>query len=341
MKIGCSYFGNRSVEHTRTDMEYLSRLGFTHVLHTLSEDDLCFYVDSLKEMVQISHEQGLEVYASPWSVANIFGGEALSRFVAEYPQDCQMDSTGRRYPAACLNQPALDQYMIRWLETAKYIGVDVIFWDEPHWMLIKEKEKNWTCRCATCQSLFEQEFGIPMPVAYTAQVHQFRHNSMSGKLFDWSTQAKQLGMQVAVCLLPGIESEEDEEHWHHVCAHPAVDILATDPYPFIENHRDHGFDNRILQGTQAFVSYYSQKVMDLTNKYGKEGQIWIQNFNIPAGQEKEVQIAVETAHQAGIRNLFAWGFKGCAYMSHTRCANSELAWQSFVEPVRKLRAPSL
>jgi hypothetical protein len=51
MKIGTSNFGSRSPRHVREDMQELSKIGFTHVLHTVSEDDKEYYMESMKEIV--------------------------------------------------------------------------------------------------------------------------------------------------------------------------------------------------------------------------------------------------------------------------------------------------
>jgi hypothetical protein len=72
MRIGTSYFGSRAVQHVKEDMVSLKESGFTDVLHTLSEEDMEYYLDSVKDIVAVSHAQGLNVYVCPWSVANVW-----------------------------------------------------------------------------------------------------------------------------------------------------------------------------------------------------------------------------------------------------------------------------
>ena len=99
----CAYFGSRIVRHVARDMEDLRR-GF-NVLHTLSENDLAYYRDTMKAIVDASHANGLEVQMNPWGVGRTFGGEAESRFVLFRPDACQVLDDGRRVPAGCLNTP--------------------------------------------------------------------------------------------------------------------------------------------------------------------------------------------------------------------------------------------
>ncbi|MGH8975877.1 MAG: hypothetical protein ACRD0C_22045, partial [Acidimicrobiia bacterium] len=104
MAIGCSYFGNRILRHVAADMEGLAAAGFTGVLHTMSENDLAYYRDTLARMVAISQQAGLEVQVGPWGLGRVFGGEAESEFVATHPEVGQVLDDGRRVAAGCLNQ---------------------------------------------------------------------------------------------------------------------------------------------------------------------------------------------------------------------------------------------
>ena len=66
-------------------MDDLAARGFTGVLHTMSENDLAYYRDTIGRLVEISHAAGLFVQVGPWGVGRTFGGEAESLFVANHP----------------------------------------------------------------------------------------------------------------------------------------------------------------------------------------------------------------------------------------------------------------
>src|SRR5205823_3819251 len=106
MSIGVSYFGNRILRHVAADMDDLAARGFTGVLHTMSENDLTYYRDTIGKMVEISHAAGLFVQVGPWGVGRTFGGEAESLFVANHPHVGQVLDSGRPVAAGCLNSEA-------------------------------------------------------------------------------------------------------------------------------------------------------------------------------------------------------------------------------------------
>src|ERR671915_565871 len=87
---GCSYFGVRIPRHVERDLDDMVRRGFGGVLHTFSENDLAYYRDTMKRIVELSHERGLEVQMNPWGVGRTFGGEAESRFLAFRPDVWQV-----------------------------------------------------------------------------------------------------------------------------------------------------------------------------------------------------------------------------------------------------------
>jgi hypothetical protein len=62
------------------------------------------------------------------------------------------------------------------------------------------------------------------------------------------------------------------------------------------------------------VGRFSKRIAELAAQHGKEGQIWILNFNIPKGEEGTIRTAIEAAYQQGIRNFAAWSYFGAAYI---------------------------
>src|SRR4051794_3469013 len=103
MKLGCSYFGNRILNHVREDMRELRDMGCTYVVHTFSENDMLFYPDTIRQMVDITHEAGMEAHIDPWGVGRVFGGEAFSNFASQNVDAMQMVSDGKPVGSACPN----------------------------------------------------------------------------------------------------------------------------------------------------------------------------------------------------------------------------------------------
>jgi hypothetical protein len=130
MKTGVAYHDVRNPIHVRKDLQDMVEHHCSFVVHTFSEADLIFYRRAMKEIVKASHDLGLEVYVDPWAVGGIFGGEALSRFVAENLADRQVLVDGTSAAAACMNSEHFRSFMKSWIEAAAEIGADVVFWDE-------------------------------------------------------------------------------------------------------------------------------------------------------------------------------------------------------------------
>lgn len=337
MKTGASYFGNRALKYVKQDMKYMKEQGLTHVFHTFSEEDILFYKETMKEIVAASKEEGLKVYMGPWGVGNIFGGEALSKLVAMNYDCWQVASDGKRYPTMCLNSDIMLDYMKKWIAAAKEAGADTVFWDEPHWLMplfFGIDQKIWGCCCERCKTLYKQMFTEEMGTELTDNIKTFKIHYMKKFIFELSGFAKSLKLEVAVCLLPMTKGPEDDRLWHEIAECPDIDVLSTDPYWMFG---ETGLDDYYLLGVEGMVRYYSDKIMKLSRQYNKEGQIWIQNFIIKAGREKEVGIAFKTAYEAGIRNIFAWSFRGSEYMSYLRSDRPEVAWNEFLEASRMRR----
>jgi hypothetical protein len=105
--VGVAYFGNRIPRHVAKDMSDLADRGFTGVLHTFSENDLAHYPGTIRRIVEISREEGLEVQLSPWGLGGIFGGEAETAFTAGHPEGAQVLSTGRPIARGLPQPPGL------------------------------------------------------------------------------------------------------------------------------------------------------------------------------------------------------------------------------------------
>src|SRR6266542_618540 len=171
MPIGVSYFGNRILRHAAADMDDLAARGFTGVLHTMSENDLTYYRDTLGRIVEISHAAGLFVQVGPWGVGRTFGGEAESLFVANHPHVGQVLDSGRPVAAGCLNSVAYREFVRSWATAAGETGADRLFFDEPL--------ERWGCRCSRCVQRWCDETGDDdMPTELTADVRAFRERCL-------------------------------------------------------------------------------------------------------------------------------------------------------------------
>jgi len=314
LKLGVSYFGNRYPKHFQEDIKDICEHHCNFIVLTFSENDLEFYQETLREFVRISKDQGLEVHLDPWGVGGVFGGEAYSRFALVHPEALQVSVKGDQLPAACPNSPLFRDYMRRWIETAVTLGATVLFWDEPHFYLSPEGDKNWACYCSNCQRKFQEQYGRQIPPVIDGDFAQFREDSILDFLSFLFRYSRQCGAENALCLLPERSDVQGYRDWERVVALDNLSIFGTDPY-----WKSLGVE------MESLVRPYAQRVYGLAQRYGKEGQIWIQNFRIGEGEEEDVYRAVMIAYEEGIRNIAAWSYLGSGIISY-RSANPQKVW---------------
>ena len=335
LKLGSSYFGNRIVKHVRKDMEELATHNFNQVIHCFNENDFWFYKETMKEIVDISHDLGLEVQVDPWGVGGIFGGEAFTVFVPRNWDAAQVLSDGSKAAVACPNQPAFRKFMHEWVESALYIGADYVFWDEPHFYIpswVKGKEGVWGCTCDACKEKYQEMYGADMSTTeLTPEVIEFRQKCIAEFLEEMFEQVTDAGKKNCLCVFPTDDPTHGISDWNIVTSIKGLHQFGSDPYWVVDKSKV----------PRTMVKEFSDKVMEQCQKNNLENQIWIQGFKISSGKEEDVQTAIETALECGITNLAVWGFHACGHMSYIACDNSEKVWniicRSFGTAVEKYK----
>lgn len=339
MQFGTSYFGNRWPEHAATDIKAIRRGGCDWILHTFDEVDLKFNRGNLKRLTDLSHRQGLKVYYSPWAVGGIFGGESLSAFTGYHPDACQVLNTGERTAHACPAHPEFRKFIRGWIKAAIQAGGDVLFWDEPHlwiasWEGRKENKNVFSIGSLYAQTLWKKRHGNkPLPRSRTAEVDAFR----SWLLFDflrWATStAKRLKPSIknAVCLLPHVD-QWPNPLWEKVAALKSVDIFATDPY-----WKSIPTSNPKTTPLEGYVDLMSERLVDLGRRHKKEVQAWVQLFALRRQDHGSVLKALTMMEKAGVRNIGAWGYRGCEAFSNIASEEPGRLWSSLCTHIRGMR----
>jgi hypothetical protein len=330
-KSGIAYFGVRNPEWVKLDMERIVAAGFTHVLHTWSEEDSHYYADTMSEIISISHSLGLKVYVNPWGVGRVFGGEAYSELSARDHSLAQVGSDGVPRVAACPNHPKFREYMHKWIALVCATQVETIFWDEPHFDFTKGVDQVWNCRCATCMDLFATRFGKAMPTQFDQEVKIFREDSLIDFLTEMTQAVEKLGKRNSVCMLPpwfpaGLDD------WDRVARIPSVHEIGSDPY---------WEKNTPIESVPVTYAEVSAKTFAIAKQHGKEAQMWIKNYHIVAGTENAVVEATRAAFEAGIRNIFAWSYLGSSYLSWLRSDNAPLVWKLQCEALQHCKTSHL
>ena len=310
---GVSYFGVRSPKLALLDIARIKDAGFNAILHTWSEEDLQYYYGSMEQIVNESAAMGLSVYVNPWGVGHVFGGEAYSELTARNHDMCQVAIDGKPKVAACPNHPEFRAYMHKWIEVVCHTDVSTIFWDEPHFYFEKGGLENWSCRCEKCRTKYREKFGEEMPTELTDNVKTFREDSLIDFLKEITEDVHARGKRNCVCMLPpwfpaGLDD------WSRVASLDTVDEIASDPY------WERG----------ASEDWVREKYRETANKliaeaslYCKSVQMWIKAYQIEAGRENDLAIAVEESRAAGIKNIFAWSYRGTETLSWLKSDNPD------------------
>lgn len=336
LKTGISYFGSRIQRHVKEDVKDIVRHHCNFIVHTFSETDLEYYRGTMKEICAISRKAGLEIWVDPWAVGGVFGGETYSRFVSKNLDARERSAKGESLPAACLNNERFRDFMFGWIDAAFELGPDVFFWDEPHFYLypLDQMEKDptlWACRCSVCRRRFKKRFGYEMPVKINHDIRLFKEDSIVEFLktmCDYVKRNKRSACDEpknAVCFLPFKGVLGGIMDWSKAARIESLDIIGTDPYWKVGE-----------KDVKGYVRRFSKRIHALATRYGKEGQIWILNFRIKKGTEKDIETAVMAAYKEGIRNIAAWSYLGTGCMSYLASDDPEKVWDALGEAFRKI-----
>jgi hypothetical protein len=336
IRTGVSYFGNRTLRHVQADMEDIAASGFDYVVHCCTEADLLWGYETMREIVRISHETGLETHLDPWGVAGVFGGEALSKIVALEIDACQVLADGSRAGALCLNHPRLLSILHEWIDGGVAIGADVLFFDEPHWYpgdlwfageLRGDPELRWSCRCEVCLERFREQHGHEMPLRLDDEVRAFRADAVLRLTTDLIGYAKTRGATTDLCLLPhGITFElVGVPDWDPFGRIPGLDVFGTDPY----------WRAGDTVPMEPYVRPNAAAVRELCQRHGLRNQYWVQGYGFPKGTEMEIAGAIQIALDEGMTDIAIWSYRACEPMSRLWSEDIEATWRVVVETLAR------
>lgn len=341
LRTGVSYFGNRTIRHVAADMQDIRNSGFDYVVHCFTESDLLWGLESMRDIVRISHEIGLEVHLDPWGVAGVFGGEALSKFVTWNNDACQVLGDGSRVGVICLNHPKLMPFLSEWIDAGVDIGADVLFFDEPHWYpgddwyighTIGPISERWSCRCAICQELYRAEYSTDLPQFRTSEVQQFRSDAVLRLTRDLIGYAKGKGATTDLCLLPhGITFDlVGVADWNPFGAIPGLDMFGTDPY----------WRAGDTVPMEPYVRPNARATRELCDAHNLRDQYWVQGYGFPTGTEHEIADAIAIALEEGMTDIAIWSYRACEPMSKLWSDDIEASWQTVVGSLREAKERS-
>lgn len=327
-KLGVSYFGNRFLSHAKSDLTRIADV-CDYVVHTVSEADLTYHKAVMAKIFSESRKRGLEVWADPWGLGGVFGGESFSKFLLEHRDSWQIMSNGEVRPSACLNRPEWRSFAMEWLLSVRDMGAQVIFWDEPHMAidLSSELDGVYACVCSVCKELFQKMFGANLPPKINENVKQFRRETMKNFLVELMAYAKRHNLNNALCLYAFKGIPEYEKIWNEAATLKDLDIFGCDPYWRWRGHHS----------PSAHVSEFARKTVESASKNGKGSQVWIQAMRLPSGAEGEMTSACEAAVKEGITHIATWSFDGGELLDPVLSENPTKVWEVLEATYKKLK----
>jgi len=345
VECGVTYFGVRRLQHAQVDLENIAKHGATYVIHTLSENDWHLYFNTMQQIIQATQKMGMKTWLDPWSVGYVFGADDDSLFAPSHTEACQVDQFGRTTGCACLNQPVFRDFVKGWIDAAVDLGVDMLFWDEPHfywwdWFsgkYYKQPEGRWGCHCSLCQSLYKEQFGEAIPIdAADPGVAKFKANTMTSFLGELFTYAKSKGAHNAVCILPFEFDSGSLQKIEEIAKMTSLDNLGTDPYPFPW----FGAPQIYSEKWKEYVGSYLEILLKICQKFNKDNHFWLQGFSLPANDYGYMDSIMDFAVEKGITNLAVWGFDGHRDMSAFACEDPDKVWEQIGQGFKRVRGIS-
>lgn len=329
LRLGAAYHGNRMPHHAYQDLSDMASHGMNLVVHMFSHTDWERHGRVMKDIVSMSSDLGLEVWMDNWGLGGPPGDK--SHFLGYYPDSHMFLSNGEMDPShACLNSPDFRRFTREWIDAVYDLGARAIFWDEPH-MPSKKADGGlyYGCACPRCKKLFAEKYGREMPLFSDNEAAEFGAQSIVDYFAEMTEYSHKKGMTNAVCVMLGTYGMSLSMA-DRIAALPYMDNLGSDPYWL--GHKAKNPDLNVYN----FVYDGCRENIELSDRFGKDHNLWIQTYSNPRGSEEDIVEAYEAAYDAGARTILCWGYYGSESNDY-RAENALVTWHKACEGVRRVQ----
>lgn len=287
-----AYESNRYADVYERHLAEMQECGFTAVCHTVPEIALEFDRPALEAMFRLTRDAGMEVWADPWCLGNLFGLGAYSGFIQKNPNARLMRPNGEYGPYACANNPQFASLVTDWLTFVSDAGATWVLWDEPNFA---------RCYCERCA-----DKRAPMLNALTA----------------FTNRALHLGLNNSVCLHALAPHEcLDVPLPHALACLPAVHDLGISTYlPYADPQLNEA-------PVRSYTRTWSTLAVDAARAADCSVHLWPQAYSLPAGKENLVRSVVEEAQSCGIEDFAIWSFRGSRGKQY-QSARPDVVWST-------------
>lgn len=330
LQTGVAYHSNRMPSHIRADMEQIAKADMDIVVHMFTHNDMERHRRIMKDIVQITADNGLETWIDNWGLFGTCGDK--SHFLSYHPEERMYFSDGTPHPIMpCMNSPVYRQFIKDWIDMTAELGAKTIFWDEPCFPRLTFDANNhpgpYACRCSRCQERFQERFGHPMPLEIDDEVDQFRTDTLLDFFGEITAYSASLGLKNAVCVMLAKNIGINLDTLDRISSLPHLDNVGSDPYWYGQKN----------VSPYEYVYNGAKKNLEIATAAGKDHNVWIQGYAAPAGREEEIIEATTAAYDAGARTIISWGYMG----SESNDYGAEIpirTWQTTVEAMKLIRS---
>lgn len=249
-------------EIVKQDLESIRATGANSIVCTIHEQEEQRWPRDFERGLLQARDAGLKVHLSLGRFGNLFAGPALvpSWYTFRHPQSRVMDQHGRYHEISCFNHQAFRSWLFREIE--RYLSVYPIaglLFDEPRGLEV-------TCYCPACRALCPD----------VTDLARFRRRSMIEFLREVCAFVKQIDEHIKMAIV----------------LHPHDMSLAEDlaTIEHLDTIGCHLFWD-ILQEEVAQVGKWGRELVEVTRSASKRSQLWLQNFNVHAGNVGELETA--------------------------------------------------
>lgn len=282
----------------RLEPRELAADGFASVFLACYEDEMRWHAQTAADFSRACQSAGLEVFVVPLGYGRVLDPDSStdSLYVREHPQNCQVDTRGRRVQKACPNNPAFLEWFSSNMRTLAWLlECSGFLWDEP---TLYHARGAWACRCEWCRRLFFAEKQRQMPPELDNDVSRFRRETLLMFLLAATAAIQAVDRRLASAVMPTSSASSLEAGLADDTLAPVAESTATDVLSVYVPWQSEGRDMEVAIRTTA------EEARASTRKSRKPVVLWVGGSPHPRDRLLE---ALVVARRAGIEHLVIAG----------------------------------
>lgn len=246
----------------KQDFEQIRAAGASSILYTIHEQEEQRWPRDFERGLRQAQDAGLKVHLGLGRFGNLFAGPTLapSWYTFLHPQSRVKDQHGRYHELSCFNHQSFRSWLFREIE--RYLTnypISGILLDEPRGLEV-------TCYCSACRALCPD----------VTDLARFRRRALIEFLSELCAYVKQVNGQVKTT----------------IALHPQDISLVEDlvAIPHLDTLGGHLFWD-LLQEDVSRVEQWGREIIKATRAAARRSQLWLQNFNIDAHNQADLETA--------------------------------------------------